>query len=94
MNELDLLRQLGQRADAEAVPAIDVGGRVIQRLAHPRARSVDPRLSLVSACACLLAALAILITWPAYADNDSLSALSEAASNSTGPEALLKVLEP
>jgi hypothetical protein len=94
MNELDLLRRLGARTCGEVEPRIDVAARVIQRIARRRNRVIDPRLALVSVCACALSALATAGTRPAKPANDTLAALSEAAFNSTGPDALLRVLEP
>jgi hypothetical protein len=94
MNELYLLGRLGTRSRGEAEPTIDVTARVIQRIARRRSRMIDPRLALVSVGACVLSALAIAATRPAEPANDTLAALSEAAFNSTDPEALLRVLEP
>lgn len=94
MSEFEFLRQLGMRMGAEPEPKIDVVSRVIGQIAQSRTRIVDPRLSLISVCACGLAAFVFLVTWTAYADNNILSPLSEAASRTTGPEALLRVLEP
>jgi hypothetical protein len=100
MDDLELLKQLGQLAGADAVPSIDVSARVIRQIARGRQpaqsrRSLfDPRLSLISIGACALSVVAIVFTWSAQRNNDSLAALSEAAATNTGPEALLSVLEP
>jgi len=99
-NELDLLSRLGAQSRSETQPTLDVTARVIQRIARGRNRMIDPRLAAVSICACVLSAWALLAARPAKPDNDSLAsndtlaALSEAAIPGTGPEALLKVLEP
>lgn len=94
MNELDVLGRLGAQARGEAEPKIDVAAYVIRRIARRRTRVVDLRLALVSVCACALSAVALFATRPVAPDTDTLAALSEAADNSTGPEALLRVLEP
>lgn len=93
MNEIDLLRQLGTRMSTEAEPRIDVAARVIQRIRQRRASAIDSRLLLVAACACVLSALTVVVTWSTPPANDSLASLSYAAVMSTGPEAILRVLE-
>jgi hypothetical protein len=94
MNELDLLRRLGTRADAEVEPTIDVAGRVIQQITRRSVSVIDRRLSLVSIAACALSLVALAVTWPVKSDNDTLHSLSQAACKSTGPDATLWVLDP
>jgi len=94
MNEFDLLKQLGTRSAAEPDPHVDVVAGVIQQIARRRASTVDPRLPLVSICACALSALALVALWSAPPISDGLASLSEAAATNTGPDALLRVFEP
>jgi hypothetical protein len=96
MNELDLLRQLAARAQEEGDSGIDVVARVIQEIGRQRHRAIDSPLSVVSlsACACALVMLAIVATRPVRSSGDTLAAFPEAAINSTGPEAVLKVFQP
>jgi hypothetical protein len=94
MNEFELLAHLGTRAGDAVTPPVDVAGKVIQRIALGRTRLVDSRLALVAVCACSLSAMAIVATWARKPGPDTVATLSEAAFNSTGPEALLRVLEP
>jgi hypothetical protein len=96
MNEIDFLGRLGTRSRGATQPPIDVSARVIEQIARGRSRVVDRRLALVSVAACLLSAsaLAVLAGRAAKPDSDTLAALSEAAVSGTGPEAILRVLEP
>jgi hypothetical protein len=94
MNELDLLRRLGTRADSQAEPIIDVAGQVIQQITRQSVSIVDGRLSLVSIAACALSLLALAVTRPINSDNDTLRSLSQAAFKNTGPDATLWVLDP
>ena len=96
MNGLDVLRQLGTQMRTETDPEIDVAARVIQRIRQERTSRIGPRLPLVSICvgASALLALAIVVAWTPVPHIDSFSSLSEAAVTNTGPEALLRVIEP
>jgi hypothetical protein len=94
MNELDLLQRLGAQTQAETGPPIDVAAAVIQRLAGRPSRTVDRRLAVVTACACGLSVLAMGAAWLSRPAHDTVATLSEAVIHSTGPEALLSLLEP
>jgi hypothetical protein len=94
MNELDLLGKLGERTRLASEPNVDVVASVIQEIGQRPAGVIDRRLSGVSICACAMSALVVLVTWSAGPKADTLGALSEAASKSTGPEAVLEVLAP
>ena len=72
--------------DSESEPKIDVSARVIQRIRQKRPSVIDPRLSLVSVCACALSALAIVVMWTASSRSDSLASLADSAAMHTGPE--------
>ncbi len=95
MDEFEFLRQLGTRIGAEADPKIDVAARVIERIGQRRARLLEPRVALVSTCACALSVFAIVAAWSVRpSTTDSMASLSDAAFMNTGPDALLRVLEP
>jgi hypothetical protein len=94
MNEFDLLGQLGSRTRDAVAPPIDVAEKVIQRIRRRPTRVVDSRLALVAVGACALSALAIVVPWVRRPEPDTVATLSEVAFNSTGPEALLRVLDP
>jgi hypothetical protein len=93
MNEVDFLRRLAAKSQGESSPTLDVAARVINNIARQRRRELDLRLPLVGICAVAVSVLAILATLPASKHSDGLAAISEAAVNSTGPEALLRVFE-
>jgi hypothetical protein len=94
MNEVDLLRTLGVRTRMGAEPQVDVVVPVIQEIGRRPAGVIDRRLSGVSICACAMSAVVILVTWSVRPNTDTFGALSEAASNSMGPEAVREVLAP
>ena len=94
MNELDLLGKLGARTRLASEPTVDVVASVIQEIGQRPVGVIDRRLSGVSICACAMSALVVLVTWSAGPKTDSFGALSEAASKSTGPQAVLEVLAP
>lgn len=96
MNESELLRRLGMRMSADSQPdaPVDVVSRVIGQISQTPRRTVDPWLSLISITACALAVVVLLVTRSAPADQGIFSPLAEAAANSTGPDALRRVLAP
>jgi hypothetical protein len=96
MDELELLRALAANAQGEGEPVIDVTARVIERIARQPRRRADTRLSVLlpGACACLLLAIAFVVTESFRSSSDTLEAFAEAAIGSTGPEAVRKVFQP
>ncbi len=94
MNELDLLRKLGDRTRLATAPTVDVVGPVIEEIGRTPAGVIDRRLSGVSLCVCALSAVVMLATWSAGPNPEPFGALSDAASRSTGPEAVQEVLAP
>ncbi len=94
MNELDLLRTLGARTRMAAEPKVDVAVPVIQEIGRRPVGVIDRRLSGLSICVCAMSVVVMLVSWSAGPNPDAFGALSEAASRSTGPEAVREVLAP
>jgi hypothetical protein len=94
MNERELLSRLGTRTQVAAEPKIDVVAQVLHEIQRRPAGVIDRRLSGMLICACALSASAILMTWSTKPTNDSFGVLAEAADDSTGPEAVRKVIAP
>jgi hypothetical protein len=94
VNEIELLKRLGDRARDEADLPIEVSRQVFQRLRTRQVRRVDSKLAFASLAACSFAIAAVIGTLFWAPAGDSVAALSEMVTMGGEPEVLLRLLEP